>query len=291
MSFHGGLVGILIAGGVVARIMRHAVADAVRPGCGRRADRVRSSAGSRTSSTRSCGAGSPTVPWGVVFPGAGPSAATPVAALRGAARGRGALRGDARGWRAREPPPPRGVLLGWLLTLYGVFRIVVEFFREPDVQLGFLAGGVTMGQLLSVPVLVGGIALLVWAYAARAAAARATRRLDSPRLAELGGTVRSRLPAGRVALEAADALAGCELARWGAVRAEEPRELADDVLEVGIVVRVRVRASRSCGAGSRAWSHLPSLPCYAPHGSGNNVRSGTGDVPSGNGRSPVRDAV
>jgi len=43
-----------------------------------------------------------------------------------------------------------------------LFRsIFVEFFREPDVQLGFLPGGITMGQLLTVPVLVAGIWLVV----------------------------------------------------------------------------------------------------------------------------------
>ena len=56
---------------------------------------------------------------------------------------------------------PRGELTGWVLTLYAVFRIAVEFVREPDVQIGFLFGGVTMGQLLSIPVLIAGVWLLV----------------------------------------------------------------------------------------------------------------------------------
>jgi phosphatidylglycerol:prolipoprotein diacylglycerol transferase len=66
----------------------------------------------------------------------------------------------------RQRERPRGELTGWVLTLYGVFRILVEFFREPDVQIGFLAGGVTMGQLLSLPVLAGGVWLLVRARTA-----------------------------------------------------------------------------------------------------------------------------
>jgi phosphatidylglycerol:prolipoprotein diacylglycerol transferase len=49
-----------------------------------------------------------------------------------------------------------------LLTLYGIFRVSVEFLREPDAQLGFLPGGITMGQALSVPLVIGGIALAVW---------------------------------------------------------------------------------------------------------------------------------
>ena len=53
-------------------------------------------------------------------------------------------------------------MLGWLLTMYGAFRMLAELFRQPDVQIGFLPSGATMGQLLSVPVLIGGIALLIW---------------------------------------------------------------------------------------------------------------------------------
>ena len=49
-----------------------------------------------------------------------------------------------------------------LLSLYGVFRISVEFLREPDAQIGFLPGGITMGQALSAPLIVGGIALVAW---------------------------------------------------------------------------------------------------------------------------------
>ena len=41
-------------------------------------------------------------------------------------------------------------------------RTFREFFREPDVQLGFLAGGLTMGMLLSIPLIVGGIGLMLW---------------------------------------------------------------------------------------------------------------------------------
>jgi phosphatidylglycerol:prolipoprotein diacylglycerol transferase len=62
-------------------------------------------------------------------------------------------------WLARKERPA-GEITGWLLTLYAVFRIFVELFREPDIQIGFLPGGITMGQVLSVPVLLGGIWLL-----------------------------------------------------------------------------------------------------------------------------------
>jgi phosphatidylglycerol:prolipoprotein diacylglycerol transferase len=54
-----------------------------------------------------------------------------------------------------------GRLTGAFLVGYAASRIVVEFFREPDVQIGFLAAGTTMGQWLSLPLLAIGLYLLV----------------------------------------------------------------------------------------------------------------------------------
>jgi phosphatidylglycerol:prolipoprotein diacylglycerol transferase len=56
-----------------------------------------------------------------------------------------------------------GTITGAFLLGYGCFRIFCEFFREPDLQLGFLLGGVTMGQILSVPLVIAGLALIVYA--------------------------------------------------------------------------------------------------------------------------------
>jgi phosphatidylglycerol:prolipoprotein diacylglycerol transferase len=53
-----------------------------------------------------------------------------------------------------------GLILGSFIALYGVARIVGEFFREPDPQLGFLWGGLTMGMLLSVPMVIGGLIII-----------------------------------------------------------------------------------------------------------------------------------
>ncbi|MCC6737062.1 MAG: prolipoprotein diacylglyceryl transferase [Bauldia sp.] len=55
-----------------------------------------------------------------------------------------------------------GVVSAVFAIGYGTARIIGEFFREPDVQLGFISGGVTMGQILSVPMVIAGIILLVW---------------------------------------------------------------------------------------------------------------------------------
>ena len=54
-----------------------------------------------------------------------------------------------------------GMLGGIFLTFYGIFRIIGEFFREPDVQLGYLIGFTTMGQLLCLPMLAGGLYLIL----------------------------------------------------------------------------------------------------------------------------------
>ncbi|QXK92388.1 prolipoprotein diacylglyceryl transferase [Neoehrlichia mikurensis] len=56
----------------------------------------------------------------------------------------------------------KGLLFGITMTLYGVFRFVIEFFREPDIQLGYvLLNSITMGQLLSIPMVIAGIFLLI----------------------------------------------------------------------------------------------------------------------------------
>jgi phosphatidylglycerol---prolipoprotein diacylglyceryl transferase len=57
-----------------------------------------------------------------------------------------------------------GLILGSFITFYGFARITSEFFREPDPQLGFLWGGLTMGMLLSAPMILAGAILIVVAW-------------------------------------------------------------------------------------------------------------------------------
>ena len=57
-----------------------------------------------------------------------------------------------------------GLILGSFISLYGLARITGEFFREPDPQLGFLWGGLTMGMLLSVPMVIAGAVIIVLAW-------------------------------------------------------------------------------------------------------------------------------
>ncbi len=57
-----------------------------------------------------------------------------------------------------------GLILGSFIAFYGLARITGEFFREPDPQLGFLWGGLTMGMLLSVPMVIAGAIVIVVAW-------------------------------------------------------------------------------------------------------------------------------
>ena len=61
-------------------------------------------------------------------------------------------------------PRPAGSVSGLFLICYGLFRIIVEFARQPDAQLGFFSFGITMGQILSIPMVVVGAGLIVFAY-------------------------------------------------------------------------------------------------------------------------------
>lgn len=61
-------------------------------------------------------------------------------------------------------PRPMGSVSGLFLICYGIFRIVVEFFRQPDIQLGLFNGIISMGQILSFPMIVAGIIIMIWAY-------------------------------------------------------------------------------------------------------------------------------
>jgi len=105
--------------------------------------------------------GRPTdVAWGVIFPGAGPDARHPSQLYEAGLEGLALfiiLIFLARAGSLRWP----GLTTGVFAAGYGAARIVCEFFREPDPQLGFLFGGATMGMLLSVPLIIVGFALII----------------------------------------------------------------------------------------------------------------------------------
>ena len=68
-------------------------------------------------------------------------------------------------WLYANRPRPTGAVSGLFLVGYGTFRFIAEYAREPDAFLGLLRWtALTMGQLLSLPMIVIGIAMMVWAY-------------------------------------------------------------------------------------------------------------------------------
>ena len=71
-------------------------------------------------------------------------------------------------WTFTSRPRPRCAPAGLFLACYGTFRFLIEFVRVPDADLGYLAfGWVTMGQVLSAPMVVVGLAMLAYAYTAK----------------------------------------------------------------------------------------------------------------------------
>jgi phosphatidylglycerol:prolipoprotein diacylglycerol transferase len=161
MSFHGGALGVIMAillftraRGIPVFGFADIICAAVPIGLffGRIANFINGELWGRVSD----------LPWAMVFPGGGPLPRHPSQLYEAGCEGVllflvlfAAERGGAR----RCP----GVLSGLFLAGYAVARMSGELFRQPDVQLGFLIFGTTMGQLLSIPLLVGGIALILWA--------------------------------------------------------------------------------------------------------------------------------
>ncbi len=157
MSFHGGFLGVVASFALFARRKRisfwalidmAALCAPVGLGLGRIGNFINGELYGRET----------TVPWGVVFPGGGPLARHPSqlyeAVLEGlllflVVRFFSRTRGGAVG------------MAGWSFVAgYGLFRFIVEFFRQPDAQVGFLFGLFSMGQILSLPMFLVGVIML-----------------------------------------------------------------------------------------------------------------------------------
>jgi phosphatidylglycerol:prolipoprotein diacylglycerol transferase len=107
--------------------------------------------------------GRPTdVPWAMVFPSGGPLPRHPSQLYEATLEGLVMLAVLALLMRAGALKRP-GLIIGSFAVFYAIARTFCEFLREPDAQLGFLWGGATMGQLLSVPLLLAGVGFVVYA--------------------------------------------------------------------------------------------------------------------------------
>jgi len=100
-------------------------------------------------------------PWGMVFPKAGSLPVHPTMLYEAFLEG---IVLFCVLWLFSAKPKPMGAISGLGLMLYGVFRFWVEFYRLPDEHIGYIAfNWLTMGQILSLPMIVGGLALMLWA--------------------------------------------------------------------------------------------------------------------------------
>jgi phosphatidylglycerol:prolipoprotein diacylglycerol transferase len=162
MSFHGGAFGVVLAIWWLARrnglsILRFLdyVACCAPFGLffGRIANFVNGELWGRTTN----------VPWGIIFPDGGPDPRHPSQLYEAGLEGILLFAILAYlFWRTRARYKP-GLLLGVFLIGYGAARFIVEFFREPDVQLGLLPWGLSMGQTLSLPMILVGVWFVVTA--------------------------------------------------------------------------------------------------------------------------------
>lgn len=176
MSFHGGFVGVLVAVWLFCRV-RHrgwlTTMDFIAPlvpiglAAGRLGNFINGELPGRPTS----------VPWGVWFPQHDPSplARHPSQLYQFALEG---LALFVILWLYSARPRPVGAVSGLFLVGYGTFRFIAEFTRQPDDFLGLLKFNLSMGQWLSLPMIVIGVAMMAWAYKRESGAVSADSRAD-----------------------------------------------------------------------------------------------------------------
>jgi phosphatidylglycerol---prolipoprotein diacylglyceryl transferase len=163
MSFHGGFLGCVAAVILFCRLndipilSLGDITTAVGPiglFLGRLANFINSELWGRPAD--------PSLPWAMIFPNGGPLPRHPSQLYEAGLEGilLFAILAVMIRFGALKRP---GLILGSFIAIYGVARIIGEHFREPDPQLGFLWGGLTMGMLLSVPMVIVGAIIIVMA--------------------------------------------------------------------------------------------------------------------------------
>jgi phosphatidylglycerol:prolipoprotein diacylglycerol transferase len=162
MSFHGGFLGMVLAMSLFARsrgIPIWSFIDVIAPGVPfglflvRCANFINGELFGRPSD----------VPWAMIFPNGGDVPRHPSQLYEAALEGIVLFLVLRLATHRFHKLATRGFVSGVFCCGYGVARTVSEFFRQPDIQIGYLAGGLTEGMLLSIPMIVVGIALMIWA--------------------------------------------------------------------------------------------------------------------------------
>lgn len=161
MSFHGGLIGVMLATWLFGRRNGKSffqLMDFIAPlvpiglGAGRIGNFINAELWGKVTD----------VPWAMVFPNGGPDPRHPSQLYQFALEGVALF---VILWLYSRKPRPTMAVSGLFAICYGIFRFIVEFVRVPDAQLGYLAWNwLTMGQVLCLPMILGGIGLMVWAY-------------------------------------------------------------------------------------------------------------------------------
>ncbi len=161
MSFHGGMLGV-IGAMVWFAVSRNKpfwqVADFVAPcvptglASGRMGNFINGELWGRVAD--------PSLPWGMLFRDGGPLPRHPSQIYQFLLEG---LLLFVLLWWYAGTQRKQGQVAAAFLVGYGVFRFIAEFFREPDAYLGLLSLGMSMGQWLCVPMILGGTGLWVWA--------------------------------------------------------------------------------------------------------------------------------
>ncbi|NEU97586.1 prolipoprotein diacylglyceryl transferase [Bradyrhizobium uaiense] len=168
MSFHGGFLGCVAAVMLFARrnnipiLSLGDITTAVAPiglFLGRLANFINSELWGRHADA--------SLPWAMIFPNGGPLPRHPSQLYEAGLEGIVLFTALAIMIRMGALKRP-GLILGSFITIYGIARIIGEHFREPDPQLGFLWGGLTMGMLLSVPMIIVGVIIITAAVRRRA---------------------------------------------------------------------------------------------------------------------------
>ncbi len=158
MSFHGGLLGVVVAAVIFCRRRQLptllvgdilVTAASIGLGLGRLGNFINAELWGRTTD----------LPWGMVFPGAGPEPRHPSQLYEAVLEGPVLFMIL---WLLHRKKVASGIPFFAFFFFYGLFRFGVEFCRQPDAHIGFLWGGATMGQLLSLPMIVAGVAGVVF---------------------------------------------------------------------------------------------------------------------------------
>jgi phosphatidylglycerol:prolipoprotein diacylglycerol transferase len=160
MSFHGGLIGTIVAllwFSKRRRLPTYMVADlaaSVTPiglGFGRLGNFINGELYGRPTD----------VEWCMVFPAGGPACRHPSQLYEAGLEG---LLLFTVLWAIGRKATPPGTVFWSFIAGYGICRLIAELFREPDAHIGFVLGPITMGQLLSAPMVIVGITMLVWGF-------------------------------------------------------------------------------------------------------------------------------